>query len=98
VLQPLVENALEHGVSRLEGVGCVEIEAVRDGDSLILAVRDNGSGESGAERDGLGIGLANTRARLAALYGERAGLRLTQRPAGGMEAALRLPLRLAPER
>ena len=98
VLQPLVENALEHGVSRLEGAGCVEIEAARDGDDLILTVRDNGAGDGGAERDGLGIGLTNTRARLAALYGARAELRLTPRPNGGMEAALRLPLRLVPER
>jgi two-component sensor histidine kinase len=98
VLQPLVENALEHGVSRLEGVGCVEIEAARDGESLVLAVRDNGTGESSTSRDGLGIGLANTRARLAALYGESAELRLTPRANGGMEATLRLPLRLAPAR
>jgi signal transduction histidine kinase len=98
VLQPLVENALEHGVSRLEGGGCVEIEAAREGDTLILAVRDNGSGESSASSDGLGIGLANTRARLAALYGARAELRLTPRQGGGMEAALRLPLRVTPAR
>jgi len=44
VLQPLVENALEHGVDRVEGSGCVEIDAARDGDSLVLAVRDNGAG------------------------------------------------------
>lgn len=98
VLQPLVENALEHGVSRLDGGSCVEIEAARDGDNLILVVRDNGSGESSVSSDGLGIGLANTRARLAALYGARAELRLTPRPSGGMEASLRLPLRVAPER
>jgi two-component system, LytTR family, sensor kinase len=98
VLQPLVENALEHGVSRLDGVGCVEIEATSDGESLVLAVRDNGSGERNSERDGLGIGLANTRARLTALYGARAELRLTPRPTGGMESSLRLPLRYAAER
>ena len=96
VLQPLVENALEHGVRRLDGPGCVEIEASREGDGLVLSVRDNGSGEPDGAREGLGIGLANTRARLAALYGERAELRLTPRTSGGMEAALRLPLRFAP--
>jgi two-component system, LytTR family, sensor kinase len=93
VLQPLVENALEHGVRRLDGPGCVEIEASREGDRLVLSVRDNGSGEGDGAREGLGIGLANTRARLAALYGERAELRLIPRVNGGMEAALRLPLR-----
>jgi len=96
VLQPLVENALEHGVSRLEGQGHVEIDATSDGDVLVLAVRDNGSGQHDGRRDGLGIGLANTRARLAALYGAQAELRLAPRPSGGMEVALRLPLRRAP--
>ena len=96
VLQPLVENALEHGVSRLEGQGCVEIEAARDGDDLLLAVRDNGAGHAAPPRDGLGIGLANTRARLGALYGERAELRLNPREGGGMEAVLRLPFHHLP--
>ena len=96
VLQPLVENALEHGVRRLDGPGRVEIDASRKDDRLVLSVRDNGSGEPDGAREGLGIGLANTRARLVALYGERAELRLTPRAEGGMEAALRLPLRFAP--
>jgi LytS/YehU family sensor histidine kinase len=95
VLQPLVENALEHGVSRLDGPGCVEISASRDGDDLVLAVRDNGSGQHDGGREGLGIGLANTRARLAALYGPRGDVRLTPHADGGMQAALRLPLRRA---
>jgi two-component system, LytTR family, sensor kinase len=98
VLQPLVENALEHGVRRLYGPGHVEIEASREGERLLLSVRDNGSGEQATPREGLGIGLSNTRARLEALYGATAELRLTPRANGGMEAALRLPLRFAPER
>jgi len=98
VLQPLVENALEHGVRRMHGPGCVEIEARREDDTLVLSVRDNGSGEQGMAREGLGIGLANTRARLQALHGSAAELRLAPRANGGMEAALRLPLRFVPER
>lgn len=98
VLQPLVENALEHGVSRLDGPGCVDISAARDGDTLLLSVRDNGSARQDDRHEGLGIGLANTRARLAALYGTRARLDLTPHPDGGMEAALRLPLRHVPAR
>lgn len=98
VLQPLVENALEHGVRRLDSTGHVEIEASREGGSLLISVRDNGSGEHGVAREGLGIGLANTRARLDALYGASAELRLTPRVDEGMEAALRLPLRFAAER
>ena len=93
VLQPLVENALEHGVDRIEGSGCVEIDAAREGDSLVLAVRDNGAGERAGAHEGLGIGLTNTRARLAALYGDAAALALRPRPSGGTEVVLRLPFR-----
>lgn len=98
VLQPLVENALEHGVRRLDGPGQVEIEASREGDSLLIFVRDNGSGEHGVAREGLGIGLANTRARLDALHGSSAELRLRPRVDGGMEAVLRLPLHFGVQR
>jgi LytS/YehU family sensor histidine kinase len=94
VLQPLVENALEHGVDRVEESGCVEIDAARDGESLVLAVRDNGAGERADARAGLGIGLTNTRARLAALYGDAAALALRPRPGGGTEVVLRLPFRV----
>jgi two-component system, LytTR family, sensor kinase len=93
VLQPLVENALEHGVDRVEGSGCVEIDAARDGDSLVLAVRDNGAGERTDAHAGLGIGLTNTRARLAALYGDAASLVLRPRSGAGTEVVLRLPFR-----
>jgi len=93
VLQPLVENALEHGVDRLDGSGTVGIDAARDGDSLVLAVRDNGAGERADAHAGLGIGLTNTRARLAALYGDAAALALRPRPNGGTEVVLRLPYR-----
>jgi LytS/YehU family sensor histidine kinase len=93
VLQPLVENALEHGVDRVEGSAHVEIDAERDGDRLVLTVRDNGAGERADGRAGLGIGLTNTRARLAALYGETASLALRPRAGGGTEVVLRLPFR-----
>jgi two-component system, LytTR family, sensor kinase len=93
VLQPLVENALEHGMDRVEGSGCVEIGAAREGNHLILAVRDNGAGDRADTRAGLGIGLTNTRARLAALYGDAAELALRPRTGGGTEVVLRLPFR-----
>jgi sensor histidine kinase YesM len=93
VLQPLVENALEHGVDRVEGSARVEIDANRDGESLVLAVRDDGARERPDAHTGLGIGLTNTRARLAALYGDAAALALRPRPGGGTEVVLRLPFR-----
>src|SRR6185436_401464 len=66
-LQPLVENAIHHGVARHAGSGSIEIRARRDDGFLRLTVRNDGTCESVRE----GIGLQNTRARLRSLYGER---------------------------
>jgi signal transduction histidine kinase len=89
ILQPLVENALEHGVSRNKGPGLVDIAAERRGDLLILTVRDNGPGL--AEETHTGVGLTNTRARLAQLYGGRASLTLSTAAEGGTIAEIELP-------
>jgi signal transduction histidine kinase len=93
ILQPLVENALEHGATRATGEGHVEIAVRRDGTRLILSVRDNGPGPSLSA--GSGVGLANTRARLAQLYGPEASLTLMAAPEGGGLAEITLPLRFA---
>jgi len=93
-LQPLVENAVRHGVARNEGGGCVSIRAAADGEALVLRVRDDGPGlPDGGLREG--IGLSATRARLERLYGQRARLALATRPEGGAEATLTLPWRQA---
>jgi two-component system LytT family sensor kinase len=95
ILQPLVENALRHGIARREGAGLLEIGAKHDGDRLVLWVRDNGPGlSSGAPAAGEGIGLANVRARLAALYRGGAALTLESLPVddgGGVRATIVLP-------
>ena len=88
ILQPIVENALEHGASRAVGEGVVRIAARRDGERLSVTVRDNGPGV-GARREGVGLG--NTRARLAQLYGEKAGVTLDTAPDGGAVAEIVLP-------
>ena len=95
VLQPLVENAVKHGVGRQRGVGRIEIEARREGDRVVLVVRDNGPGMDGDAPAHEGVGLRNTRERLAQLYGGEA--RLVVRPAagGGFEAEVGLPFRAA---
>ncbi|HEX7113080.1 MAG TPA: histidine kinase, partial [Mizugakiibacter sp.] len=93
LLQPLVENAIEHGADPADGRARVEIGARRDGGALELAVRDHGPGPRGSTRDGHGIGLANTRARLAALYGDAARFELAAAEGGGSVARVRLPLR-----
>jgi signal transduction histidine kinase len=90
LLQPLVENAILHGVGRIEACGRIEISARKDGERLLLTVRDNGPGLEGNGRAG-GVGLANTRARLSALYGEDASLSLDPAPGGGLVAGVVLP-------
>jgi hypothetical protein len=101
LLQPLVENAVEHGVSRVEeGVGRVEVRARTepspDGPDarLVVTVRDNGPGP-GEPHGRAGVGLANTEARLAALYGPAARLRLAAAPGGGAAAIVALPYHTA---
>jgi len=89
ILQPIVENALEHGVNRASGEGQIDITARRDGDRLVLTVRDNGPGLDATNSSG--VGLANTRARLEQLYGERASLTLVAAEGGGVIAEIALP-------
>jgi two-component system LytT family sensor kinase len=93
LLQPLVENALQHGIAERPGPGRVDIHATRDGARLVLRVEDDGPGFDGAHRPkGHGVGLGNTRARLAELYGQRALLRTGNRPDGGAFVAVELPV------
>ena len=91
VLQPLVENALRHGIARRADAGLLEITARRDGDTLVLTVRDDGPGLDPAGPAATGVGLANTRARLAALYGDRASFGIANAAGGGVVATIRLP-------
>ncbi|HEX9986483.1 MAG TPA: histidine kinase [Thermoanaerobaculia bacterium] len=88
ILQPIVENALEHGVSR-SGDARIELGARRDGDELILHVRDEGPGLG--ETNASGVGLTNTRARLSELYGDAASVVIASGDGGGVTAELRLP-------
>ena len=97
VMQPLVENALEHGVAPHARPGVIEIAAERTGDALTIRVRDNGDGLSeGTDRVRSGVGLANTRGRLRQLYGDRSRLTLVNAVGGGLEAILEMPWREAP--
>ncbi|HEY2824868.1 MAG TPA: histidine kinase [Gemmatimonadales bacterium] len=95
LLQPLVENALRHGVARREAATRLTVAARRDGDVLVLSVRDEGPDAAApAPSTTEGVGLSNTRARLATLYGDRGSLELHRRAAGA-EAVARLPYRVA---
>ncbi|HEX8285439.1 MAG TPA: histidine kinase [Pyrinomonadaceae bacterium] len=99
ILQPIVENAIRHGVSQRTAPGHVEVRAERAGSSLRLEVRDNGRGlPEGATpaaapgTKGGGVGLANTRARLQRLYGAAYSFELANAPAGGAVVTLEIPL------
>jgi two-component system, LytTR family, sensor kinase len=99
VMQPLVENALEHGLAPHARPGVIEIAASREGDALTIRVKDNGDGLSAGGKMGgkkSGVGLSNTRGRLRQLYGDRSRLTLTNVMGGGLEAVLEMPWREAP--
>jgi two-component system LytT family sensor kinase len=89
--QPVLENAIRHGVTPLPGRGRIVIASRREGDELVLEIRDNGTGlpAGGAPREG--VGLRNIRERVDQLYGSRAVFRLAPAPGGGAIATLRLP-------
>ncbi len=96
VLQPLVENAIVHGMTGgRSGIG-ISIAARRDGDEVVIQVLDDGAGLDGAvESPGSGRGIANTRMRLAQLYGDGERFRIASRGDGGTEVELRVPYRVA---
>jgi two-component sensor histidine kinase len=92
ILQPLVENAVKHGVEAQIAPGCIRIAVERVGDALRLTVSDNGRGLAAAEgKLKEGVGLGNTRSRLKELYGERASLEVRPAKTGGLAAQIRIP-------
>jgi two-component system, LytTR family, sensor kinase len=94
VLQPLVENAIRHGLGGRRGPGAISVSAARVDRHLRLEVRDDGDGPRPGAREGVGLG--NTRARLRQLYGEDGRLDLQGGAAGGAVATVLIPL--APHR
>lgn len=95
ILQPLVENAIRHGIGQRVGSDVIEIEARRDGDVLCLEVRNRNSAlePEGSAPGGHGIGMANTRLRLRELYGDAAEVRLDMTWPEGVACRVRLPFR-----
>lgn len=92
ILQPLVENAIRHGASAVRGPMAIEVDARPAGDALQIRVRDTGPGPAAGET-GEGVGLRNTRNRLAALYGAGGRVELSATAGGGTEVRVQLPLR-----
>jgi two-component system LytT family sensor kinase len=91
VLQPLVENAIEHGITRRAGAGRIAIATSRENGQLQVRVSDDGIGLGSGSAPREGTGLGATRQRLRELYGDSASLTLNAVPSGGVEARLVLP-------
>lgn len=91
ILQPLVENAVEHGIGATIAGGSVTVGATRESGALVLTVQDDGEGVA-AERTSEKIGLGNTRGRLEKIYGASSSVTLAQRAGGGAISVIRIPL------
>ena len=95
ILQPLVENAIRHGIAPRATPSSIEIRAVRDNGFVELQVCDNGAGASAAIRESLskGIGLSNTRARLEQIYGTGHEFDISQPESGGFRVTIKIPFK-----
>jgi Histidine kinase len=91
LLQPIVENAIRHGISRLDGNGLLETSVERVGDMLRLRVRDNGPGLTGSSSSGHGIGMQNTRDRLSYFYPGAYDFAAIEPERGGYEVTIQIP-------
>jgi two-component system, LytTR family, sensor kinase len=95
ILQPLVENAIKHGIEPHARPGIVELRARRENGALQLEVEDNGAGLQPDGPSGFGLGLSNTRARLEQLYGPNHRLEMLNGARGGLLVRLSIPWRPA---
>jgi two-component system sensor histidine kinase AlgZ len=91
-LQPIVENAVLHGVSTREDGGALRIRATRQKDSLLFSIEDDGSGPGASSHTGTGTAMTDLRVRLELLYGGRAGLSVGEREGGGCRVELTIPI------
>jgi two-component system LytT family sensor kinase len=95
LLQPLLENALRHGIGRSADAGAIRVTSKRENSSLFITVTDNGAGlpHDWQLKTSSGIGLANTAARLQQLYGENHRFDIHNRDGGGVEVEIVMPMR-----
>lgn len=91
LLQPIIENAIQHGIGPMEAGGLIETRVKLVGDRLWMQVRDNGSGSAGSLTKGHGIGMQNTRERLAFFYPDTHEFAAAPLTAGGYEVTIQIP-------
>jgi len=89
LLQPLVENAVQHGIEPSLSGGRVDVRVANVDGMLVLTVSDSGTGYALSEREGIGLG--NTRRRLTAIYGSSADLSVASSASNGTRVTVRLP-------
>lgn len=99
ILQPLVENAFDHGISRTPGAGNIEISAAGREGQLEVSVSDDGAGANGSSSPGRkhGMGLTNTQLRLEQLYGSAQSMSLEKLPGRGTRVTVAVPWRVQNE-
>jgi LytS/YehU family sensor histidine kinase len=93
LLQPVVENAVRHGLGQSEDAVAIDVDAARREDQLVLTVADDGPGSSEPSFARKGVGLTNTESRLRRLYGEAATLVAENAVPRGVRVTVTLPLR-----
>ena len=91
LLQPLVENAIKHGLEPKMDGGKLRVAASAEGEQLVLVVEDSGLGFGAAATSGTGVGLLHVNERLAAVYGDAAAAEIGETEGGGVRITLRLP-------
>jgi len=94
ILQPLVENAIRHGIAARSLPGCVIVRAARDGGMLVLEVKDDGPGLRSAAASTNGLRISSTRERLEKLYGDAHTFEFSNAAEGGLRVKLTFPFRL----
>jgi LytS/YehU family sensor histidine kinase len=98
ILQPLVENAIKHGIAKRAHGGVIRITVVRADERLMLRVENDGPGlRPGWESAATGIGIANIRTRLRNLYGDASRVNMLDGAAGGVVVEVSLPFRAQPQ-
>src|SRR6185437_2135618 len=91
ILQPLVENAIKHGIAKRKEGGCVRIAASANQHQLHISVSNDGPSLAPGWETAKGLGVTNVRARLKALYGDTASFVMKARSLGGVEVAIIVP-------